>query len=245
MWQHAVAGGQSKEAFNDSDWTILDSTSHPVSSYYKSKTMAERAAWEFIDSLPAEKKIELTTINPTLVLGPMLSSTACSSADIMKQILMNELPGLPNLFFQYVSVFDVARAHLLAMTHHDAPGKRFIVSAGNIPFREVADILYREFKPQGYSPTTMKVPDFILHTLAFFGDKLAKGTLPLLGNNPAIHPMNARQILGLPLNEDKHLILDMAYAAINQGIIPDKSKGQVITKNYVQPEFDLTMIPHV
>lgn len=72
--------------FTDNDWTVVDSKEYPVSTYYKSKYLAEKAAWDFVDKLPADKKFELCTINPTLVQGPMLSGSQCSSAEIVKQV---------------------------------------------------------------------------------------------------------------------------------------------------------------
>lgn len=73
--------------YTDADWTVPDSKEFPISSYTKSKVLAERAAWEFMENLPADKKFELATINPTLVQGPMLSGSQCSSAEIVKQVV--------------------------------------------------------------------------------------------------------------------------------------------------------------
>lgn len=240
----AVAYGSRKERYTEEDWTVVDSKEYPIGAYTKSKTLAERAAWEFVNNLPAEKKFEMATVNPTFVLGPMLSSTGCSSADLMRQILLADLPGLPDLHFEIVSVFDVARIHLLAMTNPEAAGKRFIATSGTIAFREMAHMLNQEFRVHGYRPTTMHVPSFVLHTLAFFGDKIAKGAQPLLGFKRNLVPVNSRGILGLPLAEDHNIVKQMAYAAIHAGIIPDKSKDQTLTKNYVRPEFDTSMIPN-
>lgn len=72
--------------FTDNDWTVVDSPEFPVSAYYKSKYLAEKAAWDFVEKLPADKKFELCTVNPTLVQGPMLSGSQCSSAEIVKQV---------------------------------------------------------------------------------------------------------------------------------------------------------------
>ena len=72
--------------YTDSDWTVHDSKEFPISAYTKSKVLAERAAWDFVEKLPAEKRFELATINPSLVQGPMLSGSQCSSAEIVKQV---------------------------------------------------------------------------------------------------------------------------------------------------------------
>jgi dihydroflavonol-4-reductase len=240
----SVSYGHIKSEYTEADWTVPDSKDYPTSSYVKSKVFAEKAAWEFVNNLPANQKFELATVCPSFVLGPMLSSASCSSADLMKQLLLGELPGLPDIYFNIVSVYDVARTHLLAMTHPDAGGKRFIASSGEIGFREMAALLDKEFRPLGYRPTSMHVPGFLMHFLAFFGDRLAKGTVPMLGVKHHINPVNTKTILGLPLAEDYNIIKDMAYASINAGVIPDKSKDKNLVQSYVRPEFDTSMIPN-
>lgn len=72
--------------YTDADWTVHDSKEFPINSYTKSKVLAERAAWDFVEKLPADKRFELATINPTLVQGPMLSGSQCSSAEIVEQV---------------------------------------------------------------------------------------------------------------------------------------------------------------
>lgn len=85
----AVMSGTNPDGkvYTDEDWTVIDSKEYPVSAYTKSKYLAERAAWDFVEKLPTEKKFELCTINPTLVQGPMLSGSQCSSAEIVKQVM--------------------------------------------------------------------------------------------------------------------------------------------------------------
>lgn len=109
--------GPETSTFTDETWTNLNHPNYPVGAYGESKTLAERAAWDFVNQLPEDKKFELATINPSLVLGPLLSSTDCSSAEFVSKILLAEYPGLPNIYIDMVSVLDVAKAHLLAMTH--------------------------------------------------------------------------------------------------------------------------------
>lgn len=72
--------------YTDKDWTVPDSKEFPITAYTKSKVLAERAAWDFVDKLPADRRFELATINPTLVQGPMLSGSQCSSAEIVQQV---------------------------------------------------------------------------------------------------------------------------------------------------------------
>lgn len=238
----AIAYGTGKDSFNDNDWTVWDNPSHPVGAYIESKVRAEKAAWEFLDSLPDSDKFEMATINPTLVLGPMLSQSDCSSVSIIRKILMAELPGLPNIEFNLVSVFDVAKAHILAMTNPNAAGKRFMVTGCSMSMPEIAVAIADEFKVKGYSPTTVVIPKFVIW-LASFVDAQAKSTLPMIGNKKQLFPENAKNILGINFHSDgPELLRRMAYGGILAGVIPDKSSGGEILKTYVRPEIDLSGI---
>jgi dihydroflavonol-4-reductase len=240
---YSVCCGHSKDNFTDDDWTILENSLVPVNSYAKSKTLAEKAAWEFVKNLPPHQQFELATINPSGVLGPMLSTTTCPSGEIMEKILLAKYPGLPDMRFGIVSIFDVVRAHLLAMIHPQAAGKRFIVNQRASGLREYSSVLVREFQKYGYKPLTMTVPNWMMHFLAFFGDAEAKGGLGALSKTFNIESNNARTILGLDFRHEFDMIKEMTLAMIVAGIIPDKSEGQILTKNYQRPVFDTSMIP--
>lgn len=110
---------------------------------------------------------------------------------------------------------------------------------------QMSDIIYKEFRPHGYSPTTMVAPDWLVHTLAFFGDKKAQTATASLGHVMQMDPVNARTVLKMPLKDDPQIIVQMVYAAIAAGLIPDKSKNKSITANYKCPELDVTGIPTV
>lgn len=156
---------------------------------------------------------------------------------------MGLMPALPDLTFGIVSVLDVARAHLLAMTLPEAAGKRFMVTSGNFTFKQLSDVIVEEFRPLGYRPTTMQAPNWLVNTLAFFGDKKAQTITPSLGHVQVLDPVNARTVLKMDLKRDPTMVVQMVYAAIIAGIIPDKSKGKTITQNYVCPELDVSGIP--
>eukprot|EP01035_Chromulina_nebulosa_P035230 gene35230-47346_t len=103
--------------FTDETWTEIDDPKYPIAPYIESKTLAEKAAWNFIDNLSEDKKIEISFINPTLVLGPMLTKSDCTSAETMKNLIMKEVSAVPDIEMDLIHVFDVAKAHLLAMTN--------------------------------------------------------------------------------------------------------------------------------
>jgi dihydroflavonol-4-reductase len=110
-------GQQSDPAhpFNEDNWTVLDNPEIPIDAYTESKTLAERAAWEFHKSLPENERFELCTVNPTLVQGPMLSANSCSSADIPRQILLGEMPALADIDLFITHVYDVTKVYNLSL----------------------------------------------------------------------------------------------------------------------------------
>jgi dihydroflavonol-4-reductase len=97
-----------KEIYNENDWTDVNA----VGAYEKSKTLAEKAAWEYLHSLPEEERFELVTINPVLILGPSLISGDFSSGQVVMKLLSGKFPGMPRIMMPLVDVRDVAQAHL-------------------------------------------------------------------------------------------------------------------------------------
>jgi nucleoside-diphosphate-sugar epimerase len=156
---------------------------------------------------------------------------------------MGELPALPDLCIDTVSVRDVARAHLLAMTVPEAAGKRFLVTNATFSFKDISRLMVKEFGAKGYSPTRWQAPHFVVHALAFFGDKQAQMISGSLGKRLQFDPVNARTVLKLQFEADPaDCVLQMAYGAILSGVMADKSQGQSITKGYVRPELDVSGI---
>ena len=170
MFAHLTSG-----SFDSSTWTDL---SDPyINAYQKSKTIAEKAAWEFMDAQSDDNELELSVVNPGAVLGPVLSNDISSeSLNICTQLLTKKMPGIPNLTIPMVDVRDVAKHHFQAMTHPDAKNKR-IISALATPtdFMEFATTL----KENGYDVPTKRVPTLLLKFLSLF-DREARGMLPIL-----------------------------------------------------------------
>ena len=134
----AIGYGAPKDrtaAFTEEDWTNLkDPTVQP---YQKSKTIAERAAWDFIAREGGG--LELAVVNPVLVLGPVLGPDVSSSILLIKRLLDGAMPGCPDIWFGTVDVRDVADLHLRAMTDPAANGERFIATSGDfLSIRQIA-----------------------------------------------------------------------------------------------------------
>lgn len=102
-----------------SDETVWTDVAQPgVSAYAQSKTLAERAAWDLIGN--AGGVTTLATVNPTLVMGPVLGQDFSDSIQVVQRLLSGKVPGIPRLGFNFVDVRDVADLHLRAMTAPEA-----------------------------------------------------------------------------------------------------------------------------
>ncbi len=144
--------------FTEDDWTDL-SNPH-LTAYVKSKTIAERAAWDFIERDGGG--LELATVNPVPVFGPALGSALSTSVELLRTLLNGGAPAVPPGTTTGVDVRDVAELHVRAMTHPDAAGQRFLAVAGDpITFHELA-LLLRE----RLGADARRVPTRVLPALA-------------------------------------------------------------------------------
>lgn len=221
----SIQGGHEshKTHFTNQDWTntSTDAPSH-VEAYSKSKTLAEKAAWDYLQSLTEEQKFELAVINPGFVIGPTLSQNPCTSAEVFVKLLSRAYPALPNLIFSCVDVRDVARAHILAMTNEQAAGKRFIVAPHVLPMPEIGSVLAGEFDPFGYNVPTTKLPYALLWVASFFDAQL-KFILPGVGVAKSFDNTPAEQILGLKWHDKNDSIKATGYSVIAQGLVPARN----------------------
>jgi nucleoside-diphosphate-sugar epimerase len=173
--------------YDEDDWTDLDGD---VGAYAKSKTMAEQAAWGFIDDLPADRSMELTTINPSLVLGPLLDADGSASIEVLRRLLARQVPGVPRLGFSFVDVRDVAVAHADAMTAPAAAGRRYICSNEFWWLRDIASYLAGE----GYRVPTRRLPDWVLRSVALV-DPSVRMVVRQLGRQSAFDTRRIRDEL--------------------------------------------------
>ena len=113
-----------KEVYDENDWSDLEA----CSAYDKSKTMAERAAWEFLYSIPEADRFELVCINPVFILGPALVPPESSTLAV-KHLMEGKFPFLPKVMLVLVDIRECAMAHLKALTIPEARNKRFILGS--------------------------------------------------------------------------------------------------------------------
>lgn len=179
-----------KEDFDESDWT--DATSPLITAYAKSKTLAERAAWDFVkDGGP-----ELAVVNPVGVFGPAVGASYSSSVKLVQRILSGKVPGCPDVWFGAVDVRDVADLHLRAMTSPAAAGERFLAVAGDfVRFVDIATILKTRMGASAKKVTTRRLPNWLVKIVAL-ADKSAKQIVPDLGQRKNASNSKARELLG-------------------------------------------------
>ena len=193
-------------SFDPSHWTDLSSNN--ITSYARSKTIAEKVAWEFFNNQnKTGHQIELVTINPGGVLGPTLSSDIDgASLKFCAQLLTKQMPGIPNVGLPMVDVRDVAQHHVAAMLHPEANGNRYIsAQSESTTFLSLAEIL----KANGYDVPTKKVPAFLIKFMALF-DKEAKGMVPLLNKSVSCDNSATVAAFNWQPRPIKTTILDMA-----------------------------------
>lgn len=141
--------------YTEKDWSNLDAKN--IFPYQKSKTLSERAAWKFTEE--EGTGMELATVNPVAVMGPILTSDYSHSNIQIQQLLDGEVKAVPNVDSGYVDVRDVASLHLLAMTSPKAAGERFLATTGEtLSMLDVANILREAFPAYAAKLPTKKSP---------------------------------------------------------------------------------------
>ena len=204
----SMMGSMKTGTFGPDAWTDIDTPD--VSTYMKSKTLAEKAAWDFINQQVEEVPMELTVIAPGGVFGPPLGQNISGqSMSMLDQMLRGKLPMVPNAAFPMVDVRDVAKLHVQALSLPKGAGKRFIAaSAEPNGFQSAAQFL----KDEGYKgPSTRIAPNFLLRFVANF-DREAKGMLALLGMNLSSDNSQTRELFNWAPIPFKQSVLESAAA---------------------------------
>lgn len=213
----AIAYGKHKEdfkrIFDETDWTdetnLKDSTP-----YFRSKTIAEKAAWKFISQ--SNSSLELSTVLPGAILGPVLENDYGTSANIVIKSLDGTIPAVPKIGFDIIDVRSVADLLIRAMELPQAANNRYIASSGYLTFKDVAGILKKEY-PDKKIPSK-EFPDVLVKLFSNFDKTLKPILIDLsvkrkLDNTKAIKELNWK-----PIPIDK-AVLDCAKSVIELGIV--------------------------
>jgi dihydroflavonol-4-reductase len=203
------------------DETVWTDTTGGVSAYVKSKTLAERAAWDFVAA--AGGGLELSVVNPVGILGPVLGGDYASSVLMVRRLLDGEIPALPRLMFGIVDVRDVADLHLRAMTDPAAKGERFLAVAGDfISVAGVATVLKTRLGPLGKRVATRELPSWVVRAAALFS-KEARAAVPDLGKTKNATSEKARRTLGWAPRPREDAIIATAKTLAQLGLLRSPS----------------------
>jgi len=206
---------RSGTVFTEADWSNPDDPR--IGAYEQSKTIAERAAWAFMAERAGDR-MELATVNPGLVLGPMCGSASSTSNEAVAKLMNRDFPACPDFTYSMVDVRDVAASHVTAMTTPAAAGQRYICGLDSHSLRDVAAILAREYGPKGYRIPTGKLPNVVVRIVAKF-DKTAALALNDLSNPQRVDNAKVTALLGRPLRGLDEMTLAMAESLIAYGLV--------------------------
>jgi nucleoside-diphosphate-sugar epimerase len=215
-------GHKQREApFTENDWT--DPSGDDVQPYVKSKTLAERAAWDFIAKDGGG--LELAVVNPVGIFGPVLGPNYATSILIVQRLMDGALPGCPRLYFGVVDVRDVADLHIRAMTQPAAKGERFLAVGG--PFMsmvEIAKVLKSRMGAAAKRVPTRQLPDWLVR-IASLRDPAVKQILPELGKVKNATNEKARRVLGWAPRPNEESIVATAESLLRLGLLKESAKA--------------------
>jgi nucleoside-diphosphate-sugar epimerase len=206
--------------FNETNWT--DPHGADVRPYTKSKTLAERAAWDFIANEGGE--LELAVVNPVGVFGPVLGPDYSTSILLVQRLMDGAMPGCPRLCFGAVDVRDVADLHIRAMTHAAARGERFLAVAGDfLSILDIAKVLKSRMGAAAKRVPTRQLPNWVVR-LASLRDPAVKQILPELGKKKNASNEKARLLLGWAPRSNEEAIVATAESLLRLGLLKESAK---------------------
>lgn len=217
----AIAYGHAnrEKAFTEEDWTDLENASYPVPPYQKSKTIAERAAWDWIRAEGCS--MELSVVNPVGIFGPVLGKDYSTSIEIIIRLLNGSLPGCPQLSFGAVDVRDCAELHLLAMTDPKAAGQRFISCSDDtyVFIKDVALMMKKGLPAEdSKNVPTRTLPNMLLRLAALFDSTIALITNEL-GKIKKISNAKAKSELGWTTRSTEAGVIASAKSVKEFGLV--------------------------
>jgi dihydroflavonol-4-reductase len=207
--------GVREKPFTEEDWTD-ETNRRDTSPYDRAKTLAERAAWAWWAAEGGG--LELVTVNPGLVLGPVLGSDYSASIEAIKKLLDGSIPVLPRFGFNVVDVRDIAHLHVLAMTTPEAAGQRFIGSGDFYWMSDVAKMLKQGLGDRAKKVPFIPVPDFVARMAALF-DPIVRGRLYELGKKRPVSSEKAQRVLSWRPRPVTETVLDTARSLQASGLV--------------------------
>ncbi|SDC97204.1 SDR family oxidoreductase [Glycomyces harbinensis] len=214
---HAAGWGHPRtdRVFTEDDWTVLDGPG--VDAYSRSKTLAERAAWDVIAAEGGST--ELAAILPVAVMGPVLGTAVSGANHVVQRLLAGQVPAYPNLWFPIVDVRDVAGAHLAAMTAPAAAGQRFLVSSGPaIPMRQIGALLKTHLGDAAKRVPSRSIPSAAVRIAARFSPRF-RTVVPDLDYARKIDNGKARRVLDWEPRPSEDAVVAAAESMIAKSLV--------------------------
>lgn len=209
-----------KQPFDETSWTNVNSEG--LTAYVKSKTLAERAAWDLIAKEGGS--LELAVVNPVGVFGPVLSADYATSILVVQKLMDGSMPGCPRLWFGGVDVRDVADLHLRAMAHPAAKGERFLATAGDfVSILEIAKMLKRRMGAAAKRVPQREIPDWMVRLVAL-ADSAVKQVIPELGKHKNATSAKAQRVLGWKPRSIEDAVVATAESLVQLGLVKESAK---------------------
>ena len=219
----AIGYGQKpqKAPFDETNWTNPDAAD--ARAYVRSKTIAERAAWDFIAAEGGA--LELSVVNPVGVFGPVLGPDYSTSILLVQRLMDGAMPGAPRLYFGLVDVRDVADLHIRAMTNPAARGERFLAVAGDfMSVQDIARVLKSRLGEAASRVPTGQLPDWLVRIFAM-GDPAVQQILPELGKKKNATNAKARRLRGWTPRSNEDAIVATAESMVRLGLLKGGARG--------------------
>jgi nucleoside-diphosphate-sugar epimerase len=201
----------SAKPYDETDWTDPEDLARTP--YVRSKTIAERAAWDYVRSVGAEDR--LATVNPGAIIGPILSDDRSFSLQTVERLL-NGMPAVPRLGFTLVDVRDVADLHIRAMTDPAAAGERFLAVERFLWMQEVGQILRERLGPAAAKVPTRIAPNLMVRAMGVF-DPSVRSIVGDLGKSATYTAEKAKSRLGWNPRPIDDSIAETAQSLLDRG----------------------------
>ena len=205
---------EKNKVYTEADWSNIDGKG--VVAYPKSKTIAERSAWDYLAS--QNSSLEMTAVNPSVVFGPALEKDFGSSLEIVRKLMAGEMPGAPKIAWPIVDVRDVAEMELLAMTSAVAPGNRYICANDTMWISEIGEVLKRNFPGFKKKISTRTLPNWLVKVSALF-DPAVKSVITELDNPQYVSSEKAKRELGWSCRSNEEAIIAAAKSLMDYQIV--------------------------
>ena len=213
----AVAYGRNEKVYtvDESDWT--DVTHPDVYPYVKSKTIAERAARDWVAEQGGD--MEFVSVNPSMVLGPVEDPDFSPSVEAVKQVLDGSMPMAPDLGFAIVDTRDCANLHVRCLEEQGLAGERFLAAGQFMKIIEIADVLRERLPPEHTRKVPTKImPNWMVAVLSLFNAGV-RSIKSELGKSRNVDASHAEKRLGWKTRPAEESIVDCAKSLIEHGVV--------------------------